>query len=205
VRAVDAATNEESNTNSVQEPGVVVTPPYAISLTGKTANSWVFVSFPSGLTGNIQDLLTDAGTGGDSSTTWSVAKWYNPQTPADPWKTYRSGGTANDMPSITNAMGFWLYITANGGDQMLTLSSYAAIPSSTVITLYAGWNLVGYPSSTATTGATLPGAVDMLSVYSGSATYTDYVGAAMDPIAISHGNAYFMHATATAPWTVNNP
>jgi hypothetical protein len=109
------------------------------------------------------------------------------------------------MPTINNAMGFWLHLTANGGDQALTLNSYAATPGSTVITLYAGWNLVGYPSLTATTGASLPGTVDMLSVYSGSTTYTDYVGAAMDPIAISHGNAYFMHATATAPWTVNNP
>jgi hypothetical protein len=204
VRAVDTATNEETNTNAVRENNPPSNPPYDIVLTGRAANSWAFISFPSGLTGNVQTILDDTVLG-DSGTTWDVVKWFNPLTPSDPWKTYRVGGTANDMPSINNTMGFWIHLTANGGDQELTLNAYAATPATTNIVLQAGWNLVGYPSSTATTGATLPAAVDMLSVYSGSATYTDYVGAAMDPIAISHGNAYFMHATATAPWTVNNP
>ncbi|MDD4307295.1 MAG: S8 family serine peptidase [Thermoplasmata archaeon] len=204
VRTVDAATNEETNTNAVQEPGTTVTPPYAISLTGKAANSWVFVSFPSGVSGTIQTVLNDAAAG-DGLTTWSVAKWYNPATPADPWKSYRVGGTANDMPTLTNTMGVWLWITANGGDQALTLSSYVAIPASTNINLAVGWNLVGYPSMTDRLGSTLPAAVDMLSVYSTSATYTDYVNAAIDPVTLHHGNAYFMHATAAAVWTVTNP
>jgi hypothetical protein len=199
---VDGFGTEETNTNAVQEPGGGT--PYSISLAGKAPNSWVMVSFPSGLTGNIQDILNDA-TAGDGGTSWTLAKWFNPQTPADPWKTYRAGGPFNDMPAVNNTMGFWLYLTANGGDQALTLSGYAATPAATSIHLYITWNLVGYPSSTATTGATLPAAVDILSVYSGSATYTDYVGAAMDPVAISHGNAYFVHCTADTAWTVNNP
>jgi hypothetical protein len=203
VRAIDTNSNEDTNTNAVQEPGG--SPPYEITLTGKTAGSWVFVSFPSGLTGNIQDLLTDGGTEGDGLTTWDVAKWYNPQTAADPWKTYRVAGTANDMPSINNGMGFWIHLTANGGDQMLTLSSYAATPASTGITLNVGWNLVGLPSASTKLGSTLPGAVDILSVYSGSATYTDYINAAIDPIVLSNGNAYFMHSTAIVVWTVTNP
>jgi hypothetical protein len=177
-------------------------PPYTISLTGKTANSWVFVSFPSGVTGDIATLLNDA-TSGDGATTWTVAKWFNPQTPADPWKTYRVGGTANDMPTVNNAMGFWVWITANGGDQVLTLSSYSAIPASTGIQLYAGWNLVGYPSTTDRAGTTTPAAVDIISVYSGSATYTDYVAKAS--VTLHHGNAYFMHATANVVWTVTEP
>jgi hypothetical protein len=205
VRATDITGNTETNTNADQEPGGVPTPAYEIPLTGITAGNWVFVSFPSGSTGAIESILTDGGIDGDSSTTWDIAKWYNPLTPADPWKTFRTGGSANDMPSITNAMGFWIHLTANGGDQALTLASYVAIPASTGINLRAGWNLVGYPSMTATTGATLPAAVDILSVYSGSATYTDYAGAAMDPIAISNGHAYFMHVTADTLWTVTNP
>ncbi len=204
VRAEDTLGNIELNTNAVQEPGI--TTPYSISLAGKAANSWVFVSFPSGLTGNIQDILTDAiAAGGDGGTTWSVAKWYNPLDSADHWKSYRVGGTANDMPSITNAMGVWLWITANGGDQAITLSSYAAIPASTVINMYAGWNLVGYPSTTDRSGTTTPGAVDMISVYSGSAAYTDYASAQKNLVTLHHGNAYFMHATADTIWTVTNP
>jgi hypothetical protein len=177
--------------------------PYTISLTGKTASSWVFISFPSGLTGDIQTILNDA-TAGDGLTTWTVAKWYNPQTPADPWKTYRVGGTANDMPTLTNAMGVWIWLTANGGDQKITLSSYVATPASTEITLYAGWNLVGYPSSTnRLASATLPGTADIVSVYSGSGLYTDYTNLAS--VTMSHGNAYFVHVTATTPWIVTNP
>ena len=178
--------------------------PYEIPLNGKTG--WVFVSFPSGLTGSIQTILTDAvAAGGDGLTTWTVAKWYDPQDDADHWKMYRNGGTANDMPTVTNSMGFWIWLTANGGDQMLTLNSYAAIPATTVINIYDGWNLVGCPSATNQLGSSLPGTVDILSVYSASAAYTEYVGAAMDPIALSQGNAYFMHSVGDTTWTVNSP
>jgi hypothetical protein len=204
VRAEDAAGNIETNTNSVQEPGTVVTPPYAISMTGKAANSWVFVSFPSGASGAIQTLLNDA-TSGDGSTTWTVARWYNPQTPADPWKTYRVGGTANDMPNVNNTMGVWLWITANGGDQVLTLNSYVAIPASTGITLKAGWNLVGYPSMTnRLASTTLPGVADRVSVWSATSPYViDYSDKSL--VTMSHGNAYWVRVTADTTWTVTNP
>jgi hypothetical protein len=202
VRAVDAMGNEELNANSVQEPAFTL--PYNIPLTSKAANSWVFVSFPSGLTGDIQTILNDA-TSGDGLTTWTVAKWYNPQTPNDPWKTYRVGGTANDMPTMTNAMGVWLWITANGGDQVLTLSSYVATPSSTVINLYAGWNLVGYPSSTSRlASATLPAVADRVSVWSATSPYVvDYSDKSL--VTMSHGNAYWVRVTADTTWTVTNP
>jgi hypothetical protein len=204
VTAVDLATNEGTYTE-MQELNVGTFPPYAINLSGKTANSWVFVSFPSGLSGNIQTLLTDLGTGGDGLTTWTVAKWYNPQTPADPWKTYRTGGTANDMPTFNNAMGVWLWITANGGDQVLTLSSYAAVPASTVINLWTGWNLVGYPSMTnRLASVTLPGVADHVGVYSAVSPYvTDYTNKAL--VTMSNGNAYWVHVTADTTWTVTNP
>jgi hypothetical protein len=205
VRAVDAANNEDTNNNFVQEGGIIV-PPYEIDLSGIGAGEWAFVSFPSGLTGNILTILDDsASPDGDGATTWTIARWYDPTDAADPWKTYRVGSSFNDMPTIDNKMGFWLWITANGGDHALTLNTYSAVPASTVIHLYPGWNLVGFPSSTNILGSALPAAVDILSVYSASGTYTDYVGAAMDPITLSNGHAYFMHATADADWTVMGP
>jgi serine protease AprX len=198
VRAVDAAGNG-ANSTAVQEPGG--TPPYAISLTGKSANSWVFVSFPSAMSGVIQTILNDA-TAGDSGTTWTVAKWFNAQDKADPWKTYRVGSTVNDMPTMTNTMGVWLWITANGGDQALTLSSYAAYPAASVnINLYTGWNMVGYPSATSRLGtATLPGAADYVSVWQVASPYvTDLAPGA---VTMSHGNAYWVRVTADCTWTV---
>ncbi len=176
--------------------------PYAISLTGKAANSWVFVSFPSAMSGDIQTILNDA-TAGDGGTVWTVAKWQNVQDPADPWKTYRVGGTANDMPTLTNTMGVWLWITANGGDQMLTLSSYAAPSASAVnVNLYVGWNMVGYPSMTARlASATLPVQADWVSVWQAASPYvTDYSNLGL--VTMSAGNAYWVHVTADCVWSV---
>jgi hypothetical protein len=199
VRAEDAVGNREMNTNAVQEPGS--TPPYAISLTGKLANSWVFVSFPSSLSGAIQTILNDA-TAGDSGTTWTVAKWFNAQDKADPWKTYRVGSTVNDMPTMTNTMGVWLWITANGGDQVLTLSNYAPYPAAAAnINLYTGWNMVGYPSATNRLGtATLPAQVDYVSVWQAATPYVTDL--APGTVTMSHGNAYWVRVTADCTWTV---
>ncbi len=185
-------------------PGSAPPPdPYEIPLTGKAANSWVFVSFPSAMSGAIQTILNDA-TAGDGGTVWTVAKWQNVQDPADPWKTYRTGGTANDMPTLTNTMGVWLWITANGGDQMLTLSSYAAPSASAVnVNLYAGWNMVGYPSMTARlASATLPAQADWVSVWQAASPYvTDYSNLGL--VTMSAGNAYWVHVTADCTWVVN--
>jgi hypothetical protein len=200
VRAVSSADLEESNNIAVQEPGGGA--PYAISLTGKTAGTWVFVSFPHAVSGNIQTLLNDAALG-DGQTTWTVAKWYNRQTPADPWKTYRTGSTVNDMPALTNTMGVWLWLTANGGDQMLTLSSSGSYSATAVsINLYTGWNLVGYPSATNRLGtATLPAQADMVSTWQAASPYiTD---SAPGSVTFSHGNAYWVRVTADCTWAVN--
>jgi hypothetical protein len=203
VRAVDAAGNGV-NTAAVQEPGVVVNPAYSIPLTGKLANSWVFVSFPSATSGAIQTVLNDA-TAGDGLTTWTVAKWFNAQDKADPWKTYRVGSTVNDMPTLTSSMGVWLWITANGGDQKLTLNSYVANATTNVlINLYAGWNMVGYPSATARLGtATLPVQADYVSVWQAASPYVSDLAPGV--VTMTPGNAYWVRVTADCTWTVVNP
>jgi hypothetical protein len=204
VTAVDLATNEGTATPNVPEVPVG-TPPYAISLTGKAANSWVFVSFPSVLSGAIQTILNDA-TAGDGGTTWSVAKWYNAATPLDPWKTYRQGALAgtNDLATINNQMGVWLYITANGGDQALTLNTYAANSATPiVISLAAGWNQVGYPSaSPSLASATLPAQADIIGYWQAASPYFAQT-ANLATVTMTAGNAYWVHTTAACDWTVN--
>jgi len=203
VRAVDLATNEETNTvNVIEEGGAPPVLPYNINLTGKAINSWVFVSFPIAISGNIQTILNDA-TLGDGLTTWTVAKWYNPQTPMDPWKTYRVGSTVNDLATIDNTIGVWLWITANGGDQMLTTGltgDYSA--SNVVISLHTGWNMVGYPTATsrAETATLTNAAIDFVAVWQAATPYiTQHAkGAAM----MVAGNAYWVHCTADCTWTV---
>ena len=202
VRAEDDLGNRETNTNSVQEPGgTPPTSPYFINLVGKSANSWVFVSFPSAMSGNIQTILNDA-TAGDGLTTWAVAKWFNIQTPNDPWKTYRAGSSVNDMPTLTNQMGVWIWITTNGGDQKLTLSSYVANSTITVnVNLYAGWNMVGYPTGTSRTeSATLPAQADLVASWQAATPYlTQHAkGATL----MAPGNAYWVHVTTDCTWLV---
>jgi hypothetical protein len=198
VRAVDAANNEETNTVSVPESSVPPIQPYQISLTGKTAGQWVFVSFPSALSGNIQTILND-GTSGDGLTTWSVAKWYNGQTKT--WTSFRATGVQT-LTTLSNQMGVWLYLTANGGDQKITVSSYVAPPASAVnINLYTGWNMVGYPSMTARLGSvTLPAQATAVSVWQVATPYiTDSTPGA---VTMSHGNAYWVRVSADCVWTV---
>ncbi len=201
VRAEDIWGNEEMNTNAVPEISTGLTA-YNIDLTGHAANSWVFVSFPHAVSGNIQDMLNDV-TLGDGATTWTRAMWYNPQTPNDPWKTYRVGSTTNDLTTVSNLMGVWLWITANGGDQQLTVGvtgDYSAVAVN--INLYTGWNIVGYPTATSRAeSATLPAAADFVAVWQVATPYiTQHAkGAAM----MSHGHAYWVHVTADCTWTVN--
>jgi len=177
-------------------------PEYSIDLTGKPASSWVFVSFPLAVSGNIQTILDDMALG-DGATTWTVAKWYNPLTPNDPWKTYRVGSTTNDLATITNLMGVWLWITANGGDQMLTVGVSGDYPATPVtVNLYAGWNMAGYPSLTPRLGsATLPAQADRVSVWQAAAPYI--FDSAPASVTMSHGNAYWVHVTADCLWVVN--
>ncbi len=192
VRAVSSIGLQEPNTNAVQEPGGT---PYAIDLTGKSAG-WVFVSYPVEVTGDIQTVLNDP------QTTWDIAKWYDPQTPADPWKTYRAGAV-NDLTNIDNKIGVWLHLTANAGDQMLTLGASGPYPQSAVaINLRTGWNMVGYPTATGRAeSVTLPAQADFVAVWQATTPYiTQHAkGAAM----MVAGNAYWVHVTTDCVWTVN--
>ncbi len=201
VRAEDIWGNEEMNTIAVPEISTGLTA-YNIDLTGHASNSWVFVSFPHAVSGNIQAMLNDA-TLGDGATTWTVAKWYNPQTPNDLWKTYRVGSTVNDLATISNLMGVWLWITANGGDQHLTVGVNGDYSSTAVtVNLYTGWNMVGYPSATSRAeSATLPAAADFVAVWQAATPYiTQHAkGAAL----MAAGNAYWVHVTADCTWTVD--
>jgi hypothetical protein len=176
-------------------------PPYTINLGGVSSGSWVFVSFPITVSGNVETILNDA-TLGDGLTTWDVAKWYNPQTPTDPWKTYRAGSTTNDLVTIDNTMGVWLHLTANGGDSLLTIAqsgSYSA--TSVLINLYTGWNLVGYPSATTQMGiATLPAQADAAAIFQLVSPYV--MDMAPGAVQFTHGNAYWVHVTADCTWTV---
>jgi uncharacterized repeat protein (TIGR01451 family) len=197
VRAVDGSGNEEQNTNAVPEVGPQ---PYNINLMGKSAGQWVFLSFPVQVSGHVEYVLNDT-TWGDGHTNWDVAKtWDNAQ---KKWLSYRKSGTANTFTQVNNRMGFWLHLTSNGGDQALAVCP-GDNPGSASITLYVGWNMVGYPSLTAALAlATLPSQVDMISVWQAASPYIQDISN-LASVTMSPGNGYWVRVTADCVWSIGN-
>lgn len=71
--------------------------------------------------------------------TLRITQYYDATESFNHWKDTKIG----DLTEINNTMGFWLYV--NASDYLITAGR---VPNSTIINLYAGWNLVGYPSYT---------------------------------------------------------
>ena len=168
-----------------------------------SAGDWAFISYPIDTSGNIQDILDDS-ENGDGQTTWDVAKWYDTQDAADPWKTYRFGVSTNDLTSMDNHMGMWIHLTANNGDNLLTIGQVADYSTGAVnINLYSGWNMVSYPSATSRLASTtLPGQADIISYYDGGAVYL-ISDALPSTVTFYEGNAYWVHVIADTIWSVN--
>ena len=179
-------------------------PPYDIELIGVLPGEWAFVSFPIEASGNIETILDDSIIG-DGGTTWDVAKWYDATDPADPWKTHRIGVPGNDLLTIDNTMGVWLHITANGGNNALTVSQTAGYSAVAVdIFLETGWNMVGYPSATPRdAAATLPVEADFIAVHNPAMPYLiEDFPVVPGAVTMSEGNGYWVHVTGPCWWPV---
>jgi PKD repeat protein len=113
--------------------------------------NWFFISVPLDFSGDVVTVFDDANWG-DGGTTWDVIQWYDPTDISNPWKSYSiyRPPSLNDNTVIDNTKGFWIHLTGNEGDGVLTAGS-GTEPVPTSIQLYAGWNLVGYPAVTEVT------------------------------------------------------
>lgn len=183
-------------TQSYVETRFATQPIYNISV----KPGWNFISFPLLASGSPQAVLNDAV--GDNSTKWNLVRWYDANDQADHWKTYSTFAppSLNDLSSVNNTKGFWLYITQLG-DGNLTVQG--AEPTATSIQLKAGWNMVGYPSYTEKTisdalagmNADKVEVCDMADPYQTKEVGSTYL---MRP-----GEGYWVHVPADTIWTVN--
>ncbi len=99
---------------------------------------WNLVSIPFITSNQTIDRVLDSIAG-----SYDLVQIYNASDPLDPWKSYsvHRPTVLNDFTKLDRKLGFWIHATRN-----CTLEVSGLIEESTPIQLYAGWNLVGYPT-----------------------------------------------------------
>lgn len=163
---------------------------------------WNLISVP--LKQNDTGILTVLDdSAGDGLTTWDMVRYYDRSGGTDQWKTYGTfmPSALNTLANINHTMGFWISITAIG-DGNLTI--YGDYDTSTVITLKAGWNHVGYPAQTSKSVTnSFAGVSGFTSAegYNASATYkiSQLAGSYM----MLPGEGYWVKVSSDTTWTIN--
>ncbi|MCK4758219.1 MAG: Ig-like domain-containing protein, partial [Thermoplasmata archaeon] len=161
------------------------------------ASGWNFVSFPLVQT-NTSILAVLSSIDG----LWDLVQYYDATDASDHWKTYdiNKPSVLNDLWNIDHTMGFWLHVTDN-----TNLTVYGMPPENVSISLYAGWNMVGYPVQDdgnytvadlkADTGATIVEGFDPAEEYDTKVLDDSYV--------LKKGEAYWVFVPADTTWTVD--
>jgi hypothetical protein len=158
---------------------------------------WNLISFPLIVQNtSIESVLSSI------AGNWDVAEYYSAIDTADHWKMYATfwPPSLNDLWNLNNTMGFWLHITVPSA----TLVIHGIEPTSTSIPLYAGWNLVGYPTLNTTTtvaNALWGTGADRVEVCDSTDPYrTKEVG---PTYVMKPGEGYWVHVPADTTWLVD--
>ncbi|MFH0815294.1 MAG: sialidase family protein [Methanobacteriota archaeon] len=167
------------------------------------APGWNLISVP--VIQENEDILTVFNDeAGDGTIGWDRLMWYDPWGGANRWKQYNANWTSsmNDLKTTDHTVSLWIRIT-NVGDGYLTVTGNK--PTSTTISLRAGWNMVGYPAAddSSYTVASLKAATGATIVegFKSSATYkTEVLGNA---IVLGRGNGYWVYVPSDTSWTVD--
>ncbi len=119
------------------------------------------------------------------------------------WKWYmKFKGYRRGLWNVNHTMGLWINVT---GPSSLTVAG--VVPAQTTITLYAGWNLVSFPSfNTTYTVSDLKAEVGATRVegFDGSA-FPHFLRSLGDVELLQAGQAYWVRVEADMVWTVFNP
>ena len=134
---------------------------------------------------------------------YSVVYGFNASTGA--WMRYLPGGASNTLTVMTVADGYWVKMTSAG-----TLNVSGTEPSSTIISLATGWNLMGYPKLTAgAVGTVLTGIDGKYSVVYGfnasSGAWMRYLpgGASNTLTNMVAGSGYWIKMTSADTLTIS--
>ena len=159
---------------------------------------WNLISIPCITpTNDILDVLDDCG----GTTEWDRVLWYDTTDTVNHWKSYDTFKPLilNNLLTLDNTMGFWINIS-EPGDGFLEFSGVT--PISTEITLYAGWNMVGFPTLANMTVAEVRAETGAICIegYSSSAEYSQEALADSDIMII--GNGYWIYVDTDTTWVV---
>jgi hypothetical protein len=134
---------------------------------------------------------------------WDIVQAFDASDKADHWKMYATfkPPPLNDLQNIDNTMGFWLHMLSPA-----TLNISGLPPTSMFIQMYAGWNLIGYPSLDNTrtivdvlfeTGYDKP-----VEGYDENAPYL--LSPLPDTYIMTPGEGYWVHVPSDVIWEVIN-
>jgi len=156
---------------------------------------WNLVSVPL-----AQDDESIADVLGSIDGKWDYLMAYDPLSP-EPWESYATfrPGSLNDDIQISHRNGFWLNVT----EPNATLSVRGITSPYTQIPLFAGWNLVGYPSlANETVGNSLWGTgADMVMV--GDTSEPGNLRQVDPTYLMKPGEGYWIHIPADTVWIVD--
>ena len=94
-----------------------------------------------------------------------------------------------------------MQLTASDGT-LSTSTTGTYSPGNVIIQLYAGWNMVGYPSKIPRLASdTLPGSASRVAFYNSVAPYL-IIDGAPGAVTFVEGNAYWVYVPANIPWSV---
>jgi hypothetical protein len=158
------------------------------------SEGWNLISLP--LVTPSGDLATIL-----SGISWDRAFIYDPLNPI-PWMSNRKTGLPefNEFTNVDITMGIWVHATAAG-----TLVVSGGMPVTPQIMLYAGWNLVGYPTLTSMNAQTaLAGTnADMMAVFDGASPTLMRDVFDISTETLEAGNGYWIHVPADVLWVIN--
>jgi hypothetical protein len=130
---------------------------------------------------------------------YGFVRAYDPTHP-DKWLTFYEYRPAslNTLFYLDHTMGCWIYMDAAN-----TLVVEGFDPGTTQIQLYAGWNLVGYPSLTpVSVGLALGGTgADAVEGYDGANPY--HISPLPGSYMMQPGEGYWVHVPFDTTWTVD--
>jgi hypothetical protein len=173
--------------------GTPAPPVFSLTFTGADLG-WHFISFPTDVSDMSRASVLSSITG-----SYGTVRVYDPLS-ADPWVTYDASKPSSRLQTLDNTQGFWILIT-----QPCVFAPAGNWPTApTTITLYQGWNMVGFPSRQgaytvgdlkAATGATRVEAFD-------AAAGPYYLTVPSDTARLQYGNGYWVYMPSSGTWIV---